>query len=147
MLAAALFLASGLSLALWAQEPQAVVPTVIESASKAMGVAGLQSIRYSGTGSTFLVGQAASPGGPWPWFELANYVASVNYAGPAMREETANPANEPSAHRTSLCGPRRRRAVLRARLGGFEVVPVMSAPTFAFAPPSRETPVHPAPTI
>ena len=31
------------SLVLWAQEPQAVVPAVIESASKMMGVAGLQS--------------------------------------------------------------------------------------------------------
>ena len=88
LLVAAAFLASGLSLALWAQEPQAVVPAVIESASKTMGVAGLQSIQYSGAGSTFLVGQAASPGGPWPRFELAKYVASVNYAGPAMREET-----------------------------------------------------------
>ena len=88
LLDAAPFLASGLSLALWAQEPQAVAPAVIESAAKAMGVAGLQSIQYSGAGSTFLVGQAASPGGPWPRFELAKYVASVNYAGLAMREET-----------------------------------------------------------
>jgi glyoxylase-like metal-dependent hydrolase (beta-lactamase superfamily II) len=85
---AAPLLAIGLSIALRAQEPQAVVPAVIESASKTMGVGGLQSIQYSGAGSTFLVGQAASPGGPWPRFELAKYVASVNYAGPAMREET-----------------------------------------------------------
>ena len=53
-----------------------------------MGVAALQSIQYSGAGSAFLVGQAASPGGPWPRFELAKYVASVDYAAPAMREET-----------------------------------------------------------
>ena len=85
---AAALLASGLSLALWAQEPQAAVPAVIESASKAMGAAGLQSIQYSGAGSTYLVGQAASPGGPWPRFELAKYVASIDYAGAAMREET-----------------------------------------------------------
>jgi glyoxylase-like metal-dependent hydrolase (beta-lactamase superfamily II) len=84
----AAFLASGLSLASWAQEPQTVVAAVIESASKVMGVGGLQSIQYSGAGSTFLVGQAASPGGSWPRFELAKYVASVNYAGSAMREET-----------------------------------------------------------
>src|SRR5688572_21348896 len=88
LLVAAALLASGLSLALWAQEPQAVVPAVIELAAKTMGVVGLQSIQYSGAGSTFLVGQAASPGGPWPRFELAKYVASVNYVGPAMREET-----------------------------------------------------------
>lgn len=87
LLSAAAFLASGLSLALWAQEPP-VVPAVIESAAKTMGAVSLQSIQYSGAGSTFLVGQAASPGGPWPRFELAKYVASVNYAGPAMREES-----------------------------------------------------------
>ncbi len=52
LLVAAPLLASGLSLAVWAQEPQAVVPAVIESASKTMGVAGLQSIQYSGAGST-----------------------------------------------------------------------------------------------
>jgi glyoxylase-like metal-dependent hydrolase (beta-lactamase superfamily II) len=85
---AAAFLASGLSLALWAQEPQAVVPAVIESASKTMGAADLQSLQYSGAGSAFLLGQAASPGGPWPRFELAKYVAAVNYAAQAMREET-----------------------------------------------------------
>ena len=53
-----------------------------------MGVAALQSIQYSGTGSAFPLGQAASPGGPWPRFELAKYVASVDYTTPAMREET-----------------------------------------------------------
>jgi glyoxylase-like metal-dependent hydrolase (beta-lactamase superfamily II) len=53
-----------------------------------MGVAALQSIQYSGTGSAFALGQAASPGGPWPRFELAKYVASVDYTTPAMREET-----------------------------------------------------------
>ena len=85
---AAAFLVSGPSLALWAQEPQAVVPAVIESAAKTMGAAGLQSIQYSGAGSTFLVGQAASPAGRGRGSNSRMYVASVNYAGPAMREET-----------------------------------------------------------
>ena len=86
-LCAAALLASGL-FAVRAQESQAIVPAVIESAAKTMGVTGLESIQYSGTGSIFLVGQAASPGGPWPRFELARYVASVNYTELAMREET-----------------------------------------------------------
>lgn len=53
-----------------------------------MGAANLDAIQYSGSGSSFTVGQAPSPGAPWPRFELANYVATVNYATPVMREET-----------------------------------------------------------
>jgi glyoxylase-like metal-dependent hydrolase (beta-lactamase superfamily II) len=53
-----------------------------------MGVAALQSVQYSGSGSAFATGQAASPGGPWPRFELAKYLARVDYTALAMREET-----------------------------------------------------------
>jgi glyoxylase-like metal-dependent hydrolase (beta-lactamase superfamily II) len=74
----------GLSLALGAQGSS----DVVKAAADATGAATLQSIQYSGAGSAFLVGQAASPGGPWPRFELAKYVASVDYAAPAMREES-----------------------------------------------------------
>ncbi|HKE85688.1 MAG TPA: MBL fold metallo-hydrolase [Vicinamibacterales bacterium] len=77
-------LVAGLSLALWAQGSG----NVVQVAADTMGVAMLQSIQYSGTGAIFPIGQAASPGGPWPRFELAKYVASVDYAAQAMREET-----------------------------------------------------------
>ena len=77
-------LVATLSLAPRAQEPNPVV----RGAAEAMGVAAVQSIQYSGAGSAFALGQAASPGGPWPRFELAKYVASVDYTTPAMREET-----------------------------------------------------------
>jgi glyoxylase-like metal-dependent hydrolase (beta-lactamase superfamily II) len=75
-------LAGGLSLEVVAQDD------VIQMATRAMGAASLESIQYSGSGSSFTVGQAPGPGAPWPRFELAKYVASVNYAAPAMREET-----------------------------------------------------------
>jgi glyoxylase-like metal-dependent hydrolase (beta-lactamase superfamily II) len=55
---------------------------------RAMGGSNLESIQYSGSGSSFTVGQAPGPGAPWPRFELAKYVATINYAAPAMREET-----------------------------------------------------------
>ena len=77
-------LVGGLSLALSAQRSG----NVVQDAADTMGVAMLQSIQYSGTGSAFPIGQAASPGGPWPRFELSKYVASVDYAAPAMREES-----------------------------------------------------------
>jgi glyoxylase-like metal-dependent hydrolase (beta-lactamase superfamily II) len=60
---------------------------VIDEAAQAMGATGLQSIRYSGTGSTFGFGQAPAPGAPWPRFEVLKYVAAINYAAPAMREQ------------------------------------------------------------
>ena len=53
-----------------------------------MGASNLESIQYSGSGSSFTVGQAPGPGAPWPRFELAKYVATANYATPVMREET-----------------------------------------------------------
>jgi glyoxylase-like metal-dependent hydrolase (beta-lactamase superfamily II) len=60
---------------------------VIDAVARATGAATLQSIQYSGTGAIFLLGQAASPGGPWPRFRLTKYIASVNYSAPMMREE------------------------------------------------------------
>ena len=77
-------LVGALSLTAAGQAPDPVV----RAASDAMGVAALQSVQYSGSGSAFAIGQAESPGGPWPRFELAKYVATVDYAGLAMREET-----------------------------------------------------------
>lgn len=76
-------LVGALSLTPGAQAPHPVV----SAAAEATGAAALKMIQYSGTGSAFSIGQAASPGGPWPRFELAKYVASVDYTGLAMREE------------------------------------------------------------
>ncbi|HET9358358.1 MAG TPA: MBL fold metallo-hydrolase, partial [Vicinamibacterales bacterium] len=75
-------LAGSLSLVLVAQSPD-----VLENAARSMGAPGLQSIQYSGRGSVYLLGQAPAPGAPWPRFELAKYIASVDYARNAMREE------------------------------------------------------------
>jgi len=61
---------------------------VIETALRAMGGASLQAIQYSGSGSSYTVGQAVGPGEGWPRFQLEKYLATVNYAAPAMREET-----------------------------------------------------------
>jgi glyoxylase-like metal-dependent hydrolase (beta-lactamase superfamily II) len=61
---------------------------VVETAARAMGADTLQAIQYSGVGSIFVVGQAPGPGVPWPRFQLLTYVGAVNYAAPAMREES-----------------------------------------------------------
>ena len=61
--------------------------TVLDAAVKAMGTGTLQSIRYTGTGTNNSVGQAFTPGGAWPAFEVTKYVALVNYTVPALRQE------------------------------------------------------------
>src|SRR5215470_3053191 len=68
--------------------------TVIEAATKTMGTATLQSIRYAGSGTNNSVGQAFTSGGPWPRFKVTKYVALVNYTVPAMRQEIVRIDNE-----------------------------------------------------
>lgn len=62
---------------------------VIDRLMQLMGTTNLQSIQYSGTGSTFGFGQAPGPGEPWPRFQVLKYVAAINYTEPAMREQLA----------------------------------------------------------
>jgi glyoxylase-like metal-dependent hydrolase (beta-lactamase superfamily II) len=52
-----------------------------------MGSAALQSLRVSGSGSNYPLGQAYSTGGPWPRFTVKKYTLLVNYTVPAMRQE------------------------------------------------------------
>lgn len=59
----------------------------VEAASEAMGAATLDSIEFSGSGSQFAFGQAATPGGAWPRFEAKTYRVAVDYRTPAMRLE------------------------------------------------------------
>jgi glyoxylase-like metal-dependent hydrolase (beta-lactamase superfamily II) len=66
----------------------AQAPDFLAISARAMGASSLESIQYSGSGSSFTVGQAPGPGAPWPRFELAKYVATINYAAPVMREQT-----------------------------------------------------------
>ncbi len=68
--------------------------SVIDAASRAMGTASLQSVHYLGMGTNNSVGQAQTPGGPWPQFKVTRYDAFVNYASPAMRQEVIRIDNE-----------------------------------------------------
>ena len=60
-------------------------PTGVAAAADAMGATTLNSIEYSGSGSTFAFGQAPSPGARWPRFEAKTYNVAVDYQAPAMR--------------------------------------------------------------
>ena len=53
--------------------------TVLEGVAKAMGGTDLKSIQYSGSGSTFAIGQNPNPTAPWPRFNAKSYTRSINY--------------------------------------------------------------------
>ena len=62
-------------------------PSAAAAAADAMGATNLNSIQFSGSGTNYAFGQAYSPGGPWPRFEVKTYTAAVDYQAPAMRLE------------------------------------------------------------
>ena len=45
----------------------------------AMGAANVNSIQFSGSGTNYAFGQAYTPGGPWPRFEVKTYTAAIDY--------------------------------------------------------------------
>jgi glyoxylase-like metal-dependent hydrolase (beta-lactamase superfamily II) len=68
--------------------------TGVAAVAEAMGATELNSIQYSGTGSTFAFGQAPSPGARWPRFEARAYNVAVDYRAPAMRLEIVRAQGE-----------------------------------------------------
>jgi glyoxylase-like metal-dependent hydrolase (beta-lactamase superfamily II) len=69
-------------------------PTGVAAAAQALGAMELNSIEYSGSGSAFSFGQAASPGGRWPRFEAKTYAVAIDYQTPAMRFELVRAQGE-----------------------------------------------------
>lgn len=64
-----------LSWAAFAQDAK----TVIDSAAKAMGVENLGSIRYTGSGLNYALGQAVNPSSPWPKFNVKSYERIIDF--------------------------------------------------------------------
>jgi glyoxylase-like metal-dependent hydrolase (beta-lactamase superfamily II) len=60
---------------------------VLEGVAKAMGATDLKSLQYSGSGSTFTVGQNPNPTAPWPRFNAKSYTRSINYDTVSLRDE------------------------------------------------------------
>jgi glyoxylase-like metal-dependent hydrolase (beta-lactamase superfamily II) len=59
--------------------------TVISNASKAMGVDGLKTVQFSGSGTDFALGQAPNPSSPWPKFIDKSYTRVIDFEAPATR--------------------------------------------------------------
>ncbi len=61
--------------------------STLDAAAKAMGADSLESVQYSGSGSTYFFGQAVTASTGWPRMILKNYSADVHYTTPAMRQQ------------------------------------------------------------
>jgi glyoxylase-like metal-dependent hydrolase (beta-lactamase superfamily II) len=70
--------ALALSLTLGAQ------PDPITVAGDTIGAANLKTVRLSGFGASFVVGQSPAPGEPWPRVQIKTYEAAIDYEHAAM---------------------------------------------------------------
>src|SRR5262245_27972439 len=61
------------------------VKTVLASASKAMGVDGLNSVHYYGVAADYTVGQNNNANGAWPRRNLDDYDRTIDFTQPASR--------------------------------------------------------------
>ena len=63
------------------------VHSVLQTAATAMGVANVESIRYSGTGWQGMVGQNFAPDQDWPRVDLTTYTRTIDFETLSSREE------------------------------------------------------------
>src|SRR5947209_14210016 len=64
--------------------------TVISSASKAMGLDGLNSIHYYGVAQNGNLGQNNNSNQPWPMTAANDYVRTIDFSQPASRASWMN---------------------------------------------------------
>src|SRR5687767_8242271 len=59
----------------------------VDAAAKALDVAKVNSITFTGTGRWNWFGQQIAPNDPWPAFDLTKFSATISYAAPAAHIE------------------------------------------------------------
>jgi glyoxylase-like metal-dependent hydrolase (beta-lactamase superfamily II) len=59
--------------------------TVIANASKAMGLDGVNSLMFYGSGANFGLGQSNNANGQWPRTNISDYVRAIDFTQPASR--------------------------------------------------------------
>lgn len=79
-----------------AAPPSADPDSVIRRAEQAMGGQGLRTVRFAGSGSGAIFGQAYEPGMAWPKLNYSNFVRVYDYENAAMREDFARSRAEPN---------------------------------------------------
>jgi glyoxylase-like metal-dependent hydrolase (beta-lactamase superfamily II) len=65
---------------------------VLAGSAKVMGADRVQTIEYSGSGFTFVFGQSASPGAPWPRFSARPYTRRIDFNAPASHVQLVRTA-------------------------------------------------------
>src|SRR5258708_11331305 len=63
------------------------VRSVLEASLKAMGGAGLKTIRYSGSGWSSRIGQTYGLAEDWPHYQVDDYTRAIDYDGKWSRED------------------------------------------------------------
>jgi glyoxylase-like metal-dependent hydrolase (beta-lactamase superfamily II) len=91
---AAVILGALLSAAAVAQDAK----TVIDSAAKTMGVLNLGSVRYTGSGLNFALGQAPNPSSPWPKFNVKTYERVIDFDAGATSQTMVRTQGENPPH-------------------------------------------------
>ncbi len=91
----ALVLAALLTQTVTAQDAK----TVISTASKAMGVEGLNSIHYYGVAQNGNLGQNNNANQPWPVAAANDYVRAIDFTQPASRATWHRSLAQPRQHR------------------------------------------------
>jgi len=101
-----------------AQESAKTAPPTIAAAVAALGADGVHTIRYSGFGSTYSVGQSPAPGSPWPRVTLKKYEALVDYDAVAMQEDYLREAGaiQPRGGGLPFTGEQRQLQMLRGTI-------------------------------
>jgi glyoxylase-like metal-dependent hydrolase (beta-lactamase superfamily II) len=79
-------LATVLAVALLFTPALAGAQDALGAAARALGADGLKSIELTATGFSFAPGQAQTPGGAWPRFNVKSLTRSINYDTASMRD-------------------------------------------------------------
>ena len=74
--------------------------TVLSEVAKAMGAAGLKTLHYSGTGSSYVVTPGPVPTGGWPHSVMKSYVRDLNLDAKTSRLQLVRAEGTPPAEKT-----------------------------------------------
>jgi glyoxylase-like metal-dependent hydrolase (beta-lactamase superfamily II) len=114
-------------------------PNPLDAAASALGAAKIKSLQFTGSGSSFTVGQPHAAGGPWPMLNVNSYTATIDYDAGRMRLDIVRTVPDPVPPGVApFPGQQRQVQVLSGNYGWNVPQPAAGAP-----PPS--TPPSPAP--
>jgi hypothetical protein len=74
--------------------------TVLSDVAKAMGADGLKTVKYSGTGSSYIVTSGPVPAGGWPHSVMKSYVRDLNLDAKTSRLQLVRAEGTPPADKT-----------------------------------------------